>query len=115
MSNLAALAAKANEITSTVDAARIVIQQLRDDLATAIADDDPAAIQAIVDQLDAAGDSLAAAIASQGNPDQPQPEVPPVGPAPEPEPEVPAEPEPEAPVEEPAPEEPTEPEVPSEG
>lgn len=85
MSNLDTLAAKANELTDTVSAARLVLDGLRADLAAALADDDPAAVQAIVDQLDGAIESLAQGIASPGAPAEPEP-------TPEPTPEVPAEP-----------------------
>lgn len=101
MSNLDDLAAKANELTDTVAAARLVLDGLRADLAAALADDDPAAVQAIVDQLDGAIESLAAGIASPGNPE----------PTPEPEPE----PTPDAPAEGEVPSEPSDPEVAAEG
>ena len=63
MADLEALRAEVAKVSTVEDSALALIKGLRDQLAAAQAGSDPAAIQAIIDQLDAKATELAAAVA----------------------------------------------------
>ncbi len=62
---LANLAAEVAEIRGTVESAVAFINGLKQQLTDALAANDPAAIQALVDELDSTGAALAAAITAE--------------------------------------------------
>jgi hypothetical protein len=64
MADLSALQAEVEQNTSAVDSASRLISGLADQLREAIAANDPAALQALVDQLDANNNALAQAVAN---------------------------------------------------
>jgi ABC-type transporter Mla subunit MlaD len=64
MADLAALQAEVNENTDVTQSAIALISGLSQQLKDAIASNDPAAVQAVVDQLDANTTSLADAVAN---------------------------------------------------
>jgi chromosome segregation ATPase len=70
MADLAALQAEVQQNSDVTQSAVTLIQGLSQQLKDAIAANDPAAIQAVVDQLDANTQSLADAVANVPHPEQ---------------------------------------------
>jgi len=70
MADISALQTSVNDQTTVVQSAVTLIQGLSQELKDALAANDPAAIQAVVDQLDQNTQSLADAVANVPHPEQ---------------------------------------------